>query len=125
MSRIYFGLPLSSLAIRDSLGQGFCLLEKPDQTCRIFLCIWFSACIISCCCRSRHTTVFSKFGQLVVFVIINCRSVEKFLQVYPTACSKSQLLSSKYSWCMSHFDVLDAFQSEISCPVTRWYFWDG
>ena len=62
---------------------------RPNRLDNFFLCGWYSPGIKSCCCRSRHTNVFSKLVSFVVSVISNCRSVEKFFAVSLTACSKS------------------------------------
>ena len=54
------------------------------------LFIWYSSGIISCCCLSRRTRVFSKLGSFVVSFISSCKSVEKFFSVSRTACSRLQ-----------------------------------
>ena len=63
---------------------------RPNQLDSFLLCVWYSSGIILCCCRSRHTRVFSKLGSFVVSVISSCRSVEKFFSVSLTACSRFQ-----------------------------------
>ena len=52
---------------------------RPNRLHSFLLCVWYSSGIISCCCRSRHTSVLSKLGPFVVSVISSCRSVAKFI----------------------------------------------
>ena len=63
---------------------------RPNRLDSFLLCIWYSSGIISCCCLSRHTRVFSKFGSFVVSFKSSCRSLEKFFSVSRTACSRFQ-----------------------------------
>ena len=67
---------------------------SPNRLDSFLLCNWYSSGINSCCCRSKLTSVFSSVVSLVVSVISNCRSVEKFFSVSRTVCSRSQVFSS-------------------------------
>ena len=67
---------------------------RPNRLDSFLLCIWYSSGIISCCCLSMHTRVFSRLGSFVVSFTSNCRSVEKFFSVSRTACSKFQSFCS-------------------------------
>ena len=62
-----------------------------------FLYMEYSSGMLSCCCRSRHTSVLSRLGSLVVSVINNCRSVANCFSVSLTAFPKSQLFCSTAS----------------------------
>ena len=68
----------------------FSMKTRPNRLDSFLLCNWYSSGIISCCCFSRHTRVFSKFGSFVVSFMSSCRSVEKFFSVLRTACSRFQ-----------------------------------
>ena len=83
VARRFFGTIILSL-----------MKTRPNRLDSLFLCVWYSSGISSCCCRSRQTKVFSRIGLLVVSVVRSCKSVEKLFSVSLTACSRSQLFSS-------------------------------
>ena len=81
--RKFFGTTiLSSMNTRPNLLDNFLLTGR------------YSSGISSCCCLSRHTSVFSRLASFVGSVISNCRSVETFFSVSRTACSKFQSFCS-------------------------------
>ena len=88
------GCPLCRLitVVRRFLGTMILssMKTRPNRLDSFLLCNWYSSGIISCCCLSRHTRVFSKFGSFVVSFMSSCRSVEKFFSVSRTACSRFQ-----------------------------------
>ena len=57
----------------------------------------YSSGMLSCCWRSRHTSVFRRLGSFVVSDISYWRSVEKFFSVSLTAFPRSQLFCSSAS----------------------------
>ena len=86
------------------------------------LYIWYSSGIISCCCLSIHTRVFSKLGSFMVSFMSSCKSVEKIFSVSRTACSRFQsFFSSAAILGVSHLHISDALYSNVSFPIYRWY----
>ena len=47
--------------------------------------------MVSCCCSSRQTSVFGRWGSFVVSVIRSCKNVDKFFSVSHIALPRSQL----------------------------------
>ena len=100
----------------------YVLQDDETESAWVFspVCLYSSG-IISCCCISRHTSVFSKFRSFVGSVIKSCRAIENFL--FPgnffffsrTACSTFQSVRSSAAILGGvPFYVLDTFHSDVS-----------
>ena len=110
--RRFFGTTmLSSMNTRPKLLDNFLLYGR------------YSSGISSCCCLSRHTSVFSRLASFVVSVMSNCKSVEVFLRFSHCLFQVPVILFfSGYFWSVSHLHVLDTLYFDIACPVYCRYF---
>ena len=94
----------------------YVLRRKQGRNCFLQLCRYSSA-TLSCCCLSRHTSVFRGVRSSVVFVNISRRWAAKFFSVVPVVW-----FFSGCSGCVSLFNVFDDFHTDILCRINCWDF---